>query len=311
MIRHRSELFLSKSWFDVKLLPLLVHISGSPLNKKRRIKSVLTFFIWQVRSRIYKTDHEHSWIAGSRFYVRLGETSLTGNIYRGLMEYEHMSFLLHFLRAEDNFVDVGANSGSYTILSSKVVGANTVSFEPLPETHARLISNVQLNAIESKVVAKNMAVGESEGRISFTQNLDSMNHITSASEADGEFIEVEISTLDSEIVETPALIKIDVEGFESAVLSGAKNLLNNENLKAIIIELNGSGARYGYSDQSISNTLKSLEFCPISYNPVTRDIEPLPGPHNLSGNTIFIRDSDFVQKRLREAEKFSINSLKI
>jgi len=258
-----------------------------------------------------KGDHTYCWIGGSRFHVRSGETSLTGNIYRGLMEFEDMSFLLHFLRAEDKFVDIGANSGSYTILASKVVGANSVSFEPLPATHARLFSNVQLNSIESKVVAKNMALGETKGTINFTQNLDSMNHVATASDADEDLIRVVISTVDAEILEAPVLIKIDVEGFETPVLSGSKNLLGNETLKAIIIELNGSGIKYGFSDLSISMTLKSFGFFPVSYSPLTRSLEPLLGPHNLSGNTIFIRDLDFVQKRVTEAKKFNIHNLEV
>jgi hypothetical protein len=41
--------------------------------------------------------------------------------------------------------------------------------------------------------------------------------------------------------ECPVLMKLDVEGYEPAVLAGAA-----ATLKALIIELNGSGHRYGF-----------------------------------------------------------------
>jgi len=42
---------------------------------------------------------------------------------------------------------------------------------------------------------------------------------------------------------SPALIKMDVEGFESAVLAGAERALADPALLAVIMELNGSGVR--------------------------------------------------------------------
>jgi thymidylate synthase len=62
-------------------------------------------------------------------------TGATGNIYAGLHEFEDMAFLLHLLRSEDMFADVGSNIGSYTILASGVVGAKSVAFEPVPSTY--------------------------------------------------------------------------------------------------------------------------------------------------------------------------------
>ncbi len=40
--------------------------------------------------------------------------------------------------------------------------------------------------------------------------------------------------------ESPALIKIDAEGFETAVIEGASKTLQNPSLNTVILELNGS-----------------------------------------------------------------------
>jgi hypothetical protein len=57
---------------------------------------------------------------------------LTGNLYAGLHEFSEMGFLLHLLRQNDLFVDVGANLGSYTVLASAVCQARNIAFEPVP-----------------------------------------------------------------------------------------------------------------------------------------------------------------------------------
>ena len=82
----------------------------------------------------------------------------------------------------------------------------------------------------------------------------------------------------------PTLIKIDVEGFEINVLSGAINILNRESLIGLIIE--------GNSD-SIENLLRSKGFTDIYYCPFTRkirnqnDLERL----DIHRNWIWIRNS--------------------
>jgi hypothetical protein len=57
----------------------------------------------------------------------------TGNIYTGLHEFEDMSFLLHFLRPADLFIDIGANVGAYTIFASGIVAATSISIEPISQ----------------------------------------------------------------------------------------------------------------------------------------------------------------------------------
>jgi hypothetical protein len=134
--------------------------------------------------------------------------------------------------------------------------------------------------------------------------MDTMNHV--AIDSDKNIINVNVDTLDNLLLDNkkPALIKIDVEGFETEVLNGATSTINENNLKAIIIELNGSGERYGYSEIKIHETLISVGFNPYFYDPFTRQITIM----NTFGksNTIYIRDIDFVKKRLEKAEKVKI-----
>jgi hypothetical protein len=131
-----------------------------------------------------------------------------------------------------------------------------------------------------------------------------MNHVAKKDEANT--IQVPVKTVDIilENQKMPVLLKIDVEGFETEVIKGATKTLKQKELKAIIIELNGSGARYSYVEQLIHNTLLGLGFSPFQYNPVKRIINAVNefGTHN----TIYIRDKDFVQERVETAPKLRI-----
>lgn len=77
-------------------------------------------------------------------------------------------------------------------------------------------------------------------------------------------------------------------------------LLAQQPLQAVLIELNGLGARYGFSDADIHARLLSFGFQPMRYEPFARRLVALEG-HNTSGNTLYIRPSAALEQRLREA----------
>ena len=242
----------------------------------------------------------------SKFYVKNGEKGLTQNIYVGLHEYEDMSFLLHALRQNDLFIDIGANSGSYSILAGAVCKAKVLSIEPIKTTYQRLIRNLALNNLENSSIALNIGLGAEKGRLFMTSGLDTTNeivldHTNHASE------QVEITTLD-EAARTmnPTLIKIDVEGWETNVLQGGLKTLQNPSLLGLIVELNESGTKYGYRDSEIVEFLANLDFMPFSYNPRNRILTSLSGKKNKGGNTIFIKSKDRVARIIESTERRKI-----
>lgn len=232
-------------------------------------------------------------------------TGATGNLYCGLMEFDDMGFLLHFLRDSDLFIDIGANIGAYTILASGEVGANTIAVEPIPSTFINLVQNISVNQIQDKVEALNIGLGAKEDIIRFTKSLDTVNHV--ATENENDTIDVKVDKLDRIISKRkPALIKIDVEGFETEVLNGAGEILKAKELKAIIIELNGSGKRYGYDENLIHSKLINHGFKPYQYNPKARNFAKMESYGN--HNTIYIRDIVYVKERIEASRKIKIGS---
>ncbi|MCX7944434.1 MAG: FkbM family methyltransferase [Deltaproteobacteria bacterium] len=289
-----------------QLFNILKFIYTHPFNSENRINGILRFFKWQISCLLNQYPIIYQFTENSRLIIAKGMTSATGNLYCGLAEYNEMGFLLHFLRQGDLFIDIGANIGAYTILASAEIGANTIAIEPIPPTFKILLDNILVNRIHDRVKALNIGLGSKNGKLRFTTLYDSTNHVATGGETNT--IEVEVSTLDtilsSELI--PVLLKIDVEGFETEVLNGAEKTLGRDALKAIIIELNGLGKRYGYDDLEVHKKLLNFEFKPFMYNPQRRRLEELEtfGAHN----TIYLRDKKFVEDRIRSARRIKIGN---
>jgi FkbM family methyltransferase len=292
------------------MIDILKFIYKHPLNKHHRIGAIIKFIKWQISSRLINGSVVYNWINNSKLIVSRGMTGATGNIYVGLMEYEDMSFLLHYLQKDDLFFDVGANVGVYTVLASKVKKAKTIAFEPLPDTFDKLLDNIQINRLDN-VISKNIGLSFEPSKLYFTTNKDTMNSVALDSDMDKQ--EVDVDTLDniSNQYGIPKIIKIDVEGYETNVLKGAKSILENKNLEVIILELNNSGKKFGFDDDDIHNDLLNYGFTPHTYNPFNRQIIKLDS--YTSHNTIYIKNNLYEKIKLivQQSEKFICNGLKI
>lgn len=293
-----------------KLFQIKHFIDTHPLSGKHRIKAYTRFITWQLQQFFYRREKIVSFIGNTKLSVSKGMTGATGNIYTGLHEFTDMGFLLHFLRDNDLFFDIGANVGSYTILAAGHVGTTTISFEPVPSTFNSLVKNIELNQLKNLVTALNIGLGKNKSVLHFTKNLDTVNHVVyDLSKANtSSIIEVPVESVDEMVLQygVPNLVKIDVEGFETEVLAGMIQTLKQEKLKAIIIELNGSGKRYGFDEDLLDAQLRNNKFIPYTYNPFKRNLVPVQKHGSL--NTIYIKDVNSVQDRLRSAKKIKIFS---
>ena len=142
------------------------------------------------------------------------------------------------------FVDVGANCGIYTVLAAAInPNVRIVAVEPVPKIFAALTNNVTQNSLHGRVTILNVAVGSSEGIVDFHEAEDARMGSLSIDGYQGQtgrLIRVQCRTLDSIVMELnvePDFIKIDVEGFSDAVLSGATRLLGTVR-PCIVLEAN-------------------------------------------------------------------------
>jgi FkbM family methyltransferase len=288
----------------MQLVDTLKFITGHPLNRGRKLQSVLRFAKWQIGSRLLPGQIVYEWINGSRVIVRRGEAGLTGNLYCGLHELQEMSFVLHVVTSEDLFVDAGANVGSYTVLACAARGARGYCMEPVPSTYARLLDNVRINDLAGRVTALNIGLADKEGELVFTAGGDTVNHVVAEGESTADVVRVKVRPLDSVLAgESPNVLKIDVEGFETPVIAGAAAVLGNESLHSVIMELNGSGSRYGHDEAELVKKMFGYGFRPFSYDPFRRELLAASGLGNQTGNTLFVRNERLVKERIAAAPR--------
>jgi len=280
-------------------------IMRHPLNRERKTAALIHWLRWQLGSRLlFGWPVAVPFANGASLLAKPGMTGATGNIYCGLHEFEDMAFVLHFLRPNDLFADIGANIGSYTILAC-TTGARCISFEPVPATYEKFLDNLNLNRSSEQVDARNEAVGQNAGWIEMITDQDTTNQaLKSGEKYAGETERVPVTALDKVLQgKIPKLIKIDVECFETEVLAGANQTLMHPQLQAVIMELNGSGVRYGYDENALHLSMLEAGFRSCQYKPMERKIVDLHGNRPETGNTLYIRDLETARNTVKTASR--------
>lgn len=133
---------------------------------------------------------------------------------------QERALLEALVRPGMHVVDVGANIGYCTMMFSSLVGerGRVWSIEPDPLNLLELEATVAENRLAGHVTVLPVAVGASEGTVKFEPGLNSCVKPEGRSE-------VSVKSLDSLRLDRVELIKIDVEGYEGAVLDGALTTL--------------------------------------------------------------------------------------
>lgn len=145
--------------------------------------------------------------------------------------------LLPRLNAGGGFVDVGANIGDYSRVAA-LCFVRVDAFEPIPELAAKLRRELPAHVTVHQMAASNIE-GEAVLRIpreggAEVTGLASLNHAVDA--AGMREVLVRTAPLDTLELGRADAVKIDVEGFEEAVLEGATALLAAHR-PALIIEI--------------------------------------------------------------------------
>lgn len=145
----------------------------------------------------------------------------------GSFEYDKQHTFAHTIRPGSVVFDIGAQAGFYTLLSSVLVKntGRVIAFEPLPRNVLLLREHIRLNDIKNAQVFP-VAVADYSGTTTFAEGASvSQGYISSH----GDLI-VHVVSLDELVAEQaiplPNYIKIDVEGAEMLVLTGAQKTLS-------------------------------------------------------------------------------------
>lgn len=189
-------------------------------------------------------------------------------IAEGPYEQFQAQILFTLGKSADNFLDIGANMGFYSLaLATLNPNLNVQSFEPQPRTYSYFATNVSLNKLESQVKVFNCGLGSKEDNLkmyipAFTGSGGGSFANLHMEEGDAEEVLVPVKTLDT-LVQSNSnidLIKIDVEGFEFEVVEGGLELIKSGK-PTIVIELLRKWMKpFGKQPQDVINLLNPLGY---------------------------------------------------
>jgi FkbM family methyltransferase len=272
-------------------ISLINFVWKHPLNQKNRIAAITRVIRWQIASRLIPGLIALPYLNGKYLFAKNGMTSAVSNWYCGLDEYEDMSFVLDILNPGELFVDVGANIGSYSILAA-TKNARVIAIEPIPSTFKVLRQNVMLNELNDLIETINIGLGNKEENLKFSTDQGTINHVLKKGEDVKQMTKILVRPLDDVLDgRVPKIIKIDTEGFETKVIEGAQKTLINKNLFAVIMELNGSGAYYGFDEDILHQKMLSFNFNSYIYDPNKKKLISLKNNKNKDKNTLYVRKS--------------------
>lgn len=182
-------------------------------------------------------------VSGSRMTLDLSDW-IQRNVYLGTYEREESGKVRRLLHRGETFLDVGANIGYFTALGANLVGPSgrVIAVEPSPYAFGRLCEMVRINSL-AQCETLNIGLSNQPGHLPIYLDESFHNHSpTMVSLGTKEYARVEVRTLDDLLeerkIERVDLLKLDVEGYELKVLTGAVRSLAQGRIRAIMIEFN-------------------------------------------------------------------------
>jgi FkbM family methyltransferase len=175
-------------------------------------------------------------LGGSPIVLSMRDHQHRAIYFYGEHEPEIATLFRRLLAAGATVFDVGANVGYFSLLAREL-GASVHAFEPNPRVRGMLARSASLGSGGIEVVAA--ACSDREGIMPLYLSDAGNTGMTSLGNRTAHEIEVKLVTLDAYAARTgPDLLKIDVEGHEREVLSGARVLLASAR-PIVIVETSG------------------------------------------------------------------------
>ena len=213
----------------------------------------LLLFINQVVSPVTKFRLPPSGIvkvklsSGINFKLHTNQTSYVTKLlhWKGATAFEYTSIFERLITKVDSFLDVGANTGYYSILAASVNKKISVhSFEPAQGPSHYLRLNIATNHLGQTIKPYSIALSDNVGEVEFyevqnpkysylTYNLGGVGSLKKESNSKRTTTVVKAMPLDNfvehEGIQKIDLIKIDTEGTENLILLGSQKSISQSN----------------------------------------------------------------------------------
>jgi len=238
-----------------RILPPLVRRLHTPQSNATSVQAIVEVSPGLVVNVDTASTYERDlYFLGSRFY-----------------EPEVRSLLPRLIRRGHSALDIGANIGIHAIVMAIASNGGTVlAVEPVAANVDRLRANIQINGLRNIIVVE-AAASDRPGTIEIhVPATGSASQPYASVVANVEFlsgsrpIEVRAASVDELVAEYQVrdidLIKVDVEGFEPAVLKGAWSTLGDQHPVLIVEHVQAWWSNAGFDEDELRRDLRSIGY---------------------------------------------------
>jgi len=216
-------------------------------------------------------------------YETIMLTPYTFQLNGTLWENESISQFYNQINKESTFniVDIGAQTGLYSLYAKYLPNSTFYSFEPFPETYRVLNDNIKLNNL-TNVKTFNIAISDKEEK-AFLNTSQSHNGLHTLGSKPLRFndvkqIEIDTTTLDKFFFHKDIsvdFIKIDTEGYEYYILKGGINTIKK--YKPIIqLEWNKMNMEQcNVTEEMLNNLIEEINYKEIAFVEEEKLISPI------------------------------------
>ena len=198
------------------------------------------------------------------------ELRMLGKVESGHWEKLVLESLVRTLHVGDVVYDIGSSIGLYTVFLAKAVGeqGQVIAFEPEGQSYDRLQDNLSLNRL-TNTRAFQVALGEynAEGKLYFSSRDLLFSNLIRPRTGNMDHLVVKVMEGDrfreAENLPIPRAVKIDVEGYEYAVIRGLRRTLSDSACELVSCELHPTLLPSGVTPEQVLELLRSVGFSRI------------------------------------------------
>ncbi len=242
-------------------LKILLKLLNHPNNKDAKIAAIGRILWWKINQLYFHFPVVAPLTNTTKILCYPDNSYGSFVVYARFPEYMELKFVEEYLQPTDNFIDVGAHIGDFSIVAaSRILKGTILAFEPTTETVHEFRQNLLLNEMTDRVTILEKAVSNKNGTIHFELESESeINHISAKSSAKTR--KVATTKLDTVCAEHQLLfvdlLKVDVEGAEGLVFAGAQSLLSTQKIGVILFEVNPKMKQYSTTTADLCSLLES------------------------------------------------------
>ncbi len=266
----------------------LVQTIDQPISQLAPAQVLKRFLYWK-RVALFAKKPQLMDFMGQHILVDAALPATVEDYVLGLREFEAMSFMLHYLRKDSFLVDIGAETGSYSMLAAGIRNAFVLGFESDEDLRERYLKHIEINQLASYVVTDKRLVRFKEQAL--VKQGDEEDEI--GSDMEGEH-RLAVALDDLDLQQAPDMVRINAKGYNLEVIRGMGDMLQEPSLQAILLRLDRKAEVE--VERLCHELLVANGFTLVTYNYSDRSLQPTD--RFGEGNHLYVRDVAAVQMQL-------------